>query len=402
MNPGRRRFFRRSMSFAAALGCCAAICIARPGAAADDAPAPYRVTFRGMLMLPETAPDADGNAVRLTGLSGITWLGDDRYAAVMDNSDRLVLFRVTLSQVGMPREIADLRVVTLSARHDYEDVAPCPESLMTRIVERRLRQGEDDPGRCLLVSEESTPGLRAVSLDTGELLGVVPIPDQFRAPRPNRALEAVAVDGDGRFIWTANEEALPADGPAASEAAGTVVRLARIPVPEGDGKPQAGAAQFAYAVDAPHAFVRVFAGEPLSGVSALVSLGGGRLLVLERSGSPGLPPFASRIYLVDTSRGIDVSAIERDLAGLREKLLDKLLLWKDSLGSNVEGLCLGPRLADGGMALVGIADNGGLAAPTQLVTFSLESPPPPTDAALIGAAAALVAVALVVGRLTSP
>ena len=132
-------------------------------------------------------------------------------------------------------------------------------------------------------------------------------------------------------------------------------------------------------------------------MSALVSLGGGRLLVLERSGSPGLPPFDSRIYLVDTSRGLDVSAIERDLAGLREKLLDKLLALERLAGLERRGAVPRTRLADGGMALVGIADNGGLAARPSWSHFP-SSPPPPTDAALIGAAAALVAVALVVGR----
>jgi len=133
-----------------------------------------------------------------------------------------------------------------------------------------------------------------------------------------------------------------------------VVRLTRLQLPVAEQplpyerlrsrreKPAVAAFQVAYRVEPPHAFLRVFAGQPLSGLAALVALGKGRLLTLERSGAPGLPPFASRIYLVNTAGAVDVSAVERDLAGRKEAVVEKQLLWSDSLGVNLEGLCLGP------------------------------------------------------------
>ena len=92
--------------------------------AAAEAPLPA-VTLAGTLTLPASAAGGEP----LTGLSGITWLGEDRYAAVLDNSDQLVTFRLAVSRAGLPEAVADLQIVRLSERHDYEDIAPCPPAL---------------------------------------------------------------------------------------------------------------------------------------------------------------------------------------------------------------------------------------------------------------------------------
>ena len=47
----------------------------------------WRIVPQGALTLPDHAPDADGKQVLITGLSGIAWLGEDRYASVLDNSN---------------------------------------------------------------------------------------------------------------------------------------------------------------------------------------------------------------------------------------------------------------------------------------------------------------------------
>jgi hypothetical protein len=355
------------------------------------------VTLAGTLTLPD---DAVAGEPAITGVSGVTWLGDDRYAAVLDNSNRLLVFRLALAADGSPRGTSDLEVVTLAASHDYEDIAACPPRLAARIADRRRSRGDSVPERCLLVCEEDTPAIRAIDLDRGDLLGIVPIPEIFSSRRPNRGLESLASDPDGRFIWTATEEAVPTDGPAAGDGRGTVVRIARIAVPGGDAGDTD--AQFAYPVEPPHRFARVFAGEPLAGLVAVVSLGEGRLLALERSAAPGLPPFTSRIALIDTSRAVDVADQPGGLAARPELLLDKQMLWQDALGCNLEGLCLGPPLPGGRQVLVGVADNGGLGTPTQLVTFVLTEPQAAIDASALGLAAAIAGMALLLVRLTSP
>ena len=390
---------------AAALAFVVAFAATMSAPAADAAPAPqkspYRIVQRGSVMLPQSAPDHAGNDVPITGLSGIAWLGDEQYAAIMDNSDLVVLFSLALARDGTPEEPRDVRVLTLSEKHDYEDLAPCPEPLQQRIAARRVRQGFPDPGRCLLVAEEDTPAIRAISLADGSLLGVIPTPKAFATRRPNRGFESLDIEPDGRHIWTANEEALPADGPAATAAAGTVVRLAQIAIPEPGEKAPEAPAQLAYAVDPPHQFARVFFGDPLSGVVALTGLGDGRLLILERSGCPGLPPFENRMYVVNTTDATDVTAIEGELAGKTDTHVGKVLLWQDQLGCNLEGLCLGPSLGGERRALLAIADNNGIGTPNLVVGFTLDDPAGdiPLPMILGGAAVVAVALGLVIYRL---
>lgn len=316
-----------------------------------EAAGSMRVAHRASITLPDHVVATDGGHVKLVGLSGITWLGGDRYVAVLDNSASLVRFGLELAADGTPVAVGAFETVALAERHDYEDVAP------------RL-----DGAAGVFLCEEDTPAIRAFRLDDGAADGTIRVPDVLRGRRTNHGLEALALDPDGRHLWTANEEALAADGPAAGAGEGTVVRLVRLPVAD-----RGEVFQAAYRADPPHRVVPVFPGRTFSGVVALVALGRGRLLVLERSAGPGLPPFESRIYLVDTARAADVSGMARGLASHREALVDKTLLWSGALGLNLEGLCLGPRLGTDRRALVGIADNGGLETPTQVVGFELSA-----------------------------
>ncbi|MEI6240754.1 MAG: esterase-like activity of phytase family protein [Planctomycetia bacterium] len=321
------------------------------GQAADGLPGGLHVEFRGTLSLPDEASTAGGGRMRLTGASGITWLGGDRFIAVMDNSASIVRLRLELATDGTPRSASDVEPITVAERHDYEDVAP--------------RLGGVP---ALFLCEEDTPAIRMFRLDDGAAAGTIPLPPVARARRDNRGLESLALDPDGSHLWTANEEALIPDGGAVGNGAGTVVRLMRLPL-RADSRPF----QAAYRVEPPHDLVTVFAGPTLSGVVALVALGHGRLLVLERSAGPGLPPFESRLYLVDTSNAADVSGVGSDLAARPELVAGKTLVWSGALGLNLEGLCLGPKLHENRRALVGISDNGGLATPTQVVGFELSA-----------------------------
>jgi hypothetical protein len=138
----RRRLFPVAVCL---LACCFAAVAAPFCHAAAPGKSPLRVTHRGSVTLPDKVRDIAGNDVAITGLSGIAWLGDNRYAAIMDNSDRLVLFSLTIARDGMPEEPTDIQVLTLSERHDYEDVAPCPEPLQKRIAGRRCVRASPTP-----------------------------------------------------------------------------------------------------------------------------------------------------------------------------------------------------------------------------------------------------------------
>jgi hypothetical protein len=89
---------------------------------------------------------------------------------------------------------------------------------------------------------------------------------------------------------------------------------------------------------------------------ALAALGERRLLVLERSAAAGVPPLENRMYLVDTSTAAEARDVGGNLAAVAP--VAKALLWKGALGVNLEGLCVGPRLPNGRLTLVAVADNG--------------------------------------------
>jgi hypothetical protein len=93
-----------------------------------------------------------------------------------------------------------------------------------------------------------------------------------------------------------------------------------------------------------------------SGVSELVALPDGALLVLERAyGAVGT---RSRLYEVDFSGATDTTALP-GLAGAPVAPVRKTLLWERVFpDANFEGAALGPGLDSGARSLVLISDNG--------------------------------------------
>ena len=129
--------------------------------------------------------------------------------------------------------------------------------------------GDVMAGRVLLCEEDS-PGIHAFDLSRGQRLVSLAVPEIFRSRRPNRGFESLAIDAEGRHVWTANEEPLAVDGPAVSAEAAGVVRLARVPIARPDPSQAPLVLQHAYPVDPPHRFVRVLEGAVFSGVTAIV------------------------------------------------------------------------------------------------------------------------------------
>jgi hypothetical protein len=317
-------------------------------------------------------PGAVADGGRIGGLSGLTRLAGDAWVAAMDNSDRLVAFRLELSAAAVPTAVHDPRVVMLRERHDYEDVALCPPAVADAIVQAASASAGLGPGPWVLLCEEDTPAIHLAAVPSGEILSRVPLPAILASRRPNRGLESLAIDADRGRVWTATEEALATDGPAATPGAGTVARLVCVSFKRG-ARP-ATTSQFAYRVDPPHRHVPLRTAAPLSGVVALAALEDGRLLVLERSAAVGVPPFENRIYVADTTHADDVTAVGRDLAAWQGRAVAKRLLWRGELGCNLEGLAIGPELPAGGFALVAIADGGDPGVPGRIVGFRLTSP----------------------------
>src|SRR5262245_9803240 len=77
----------------------AIICIGPAAFAAESRT--LNVEYRGKVRLSaDSTVDQSGNPFKIVGLSGVTWLGGDKFAAVMDGSNHLVLLKVTFKRDG--------------------------------------------------------------------------------------------------------------------------------------------------------------------------------------------------------------------------------------------------------------------------------------------------------------
>jgi hypothetical protein len=263
-------------------------------------------------------------------LSGLSWAGGGRWAAVSDDDGRLFWLRVTIDPAsGRITGAAVDGHLELAGSRDLEGVAIGAEAAS------------------VYVSDEVGPAIRQYRLPDGRLMGTAMLPSVLTGLRPNLGLEALTRDARGS-LWTANEEALTADGQTSTAEAGTLVRLVRF---DADLRPTG---QWAYRTD-PIAGATVL-GDRGTGLSDLAALPDGSLLALERSlGSEGL---RIRLYELDLAGAADVSQ-RPSLADADVVAVGKTLLWEHtSLTENFEGAALGPPLADAGYSLLLVSDNG--------------------------------------------
>jgi hypothetical protein len=308
------------------------------------ATAQLAVTYTGSVVLPTTTSDQHGDPFTIAGLSGVTYLGDQRYVAVMDNSDKLVFFDLAINSQGEVIGVSNVTGMTLSHAGDHEGIAVSGPGLV-------------------MISDESLMRLKEFRLSDGVQLRQLAVPDVFLTRRPNLGLESLSIQSG--TAWTANEEALTVDGNRASPTTGTAVRLASLDVATG-----AVNGQWVYLVEPMHGDVIPGSNPGQSGLSELVVLPNGRMLALERSLALASPFFLTRIYSIDLSGATEVSEYTQ---GLSQSVIPVVKTHLYTGGhNNLEGLCLGPELSGGGLALVGIVDDGDPFSLNEIVTFRLE------------------------------
>lgn len=345
-------------------------CASLSSPSAAQPTAPISIAFRNTAAIPSTATDQNAVAFTITGLSGITFLGSDpatgvaRFAAVMDNSNKVVIIRVTFTSAGSISGVQVERGLSLSLTRDFEGISVTARGT-------------------LLVAEEDTPAIHEFSIANGSLVRTITPPTIFTQRRGNYGFEsltsAAPLGGPsaGAFAWTANEEALTPDGPLSSQSQGTVVRLVRVPATPTFAamSPVSTWPQFAYRTQAWHGSSITGA---RSGVSELVLLPDATLLALERSFAFNLAGFFQcRIYEVNFAGATDVRSFTSGLAGQTFTPVSKRLLWSGSNVNNMEGLALGPcldRVRGGGGAsdsyvLLGIVDDADPISMNTLAAF---------------------------------
>ncbi len=266
-------------------------------------------------------------------LSGITYLGGDSYLVVSDNSGSMAPATITIDRMtGQITANSIGTPIPVAGGSDLEGVAYDP------------RDGS------VLISDEAGNTITRHLTSDGSQIGSVTVPGIYANAVGNRGLESLSLDPVGFSLWAANEEALSVDGAQATSSAGTIVRLQRF---DSAGQPDV---QYGYLTE-PHAGGSLVT--PQSGVSDLVALPGGGLIVLEREVGGVIPSFRNRLYLVDAGSAIDTTNTA-SLNGVTSGLAEKELLLQVNAGffSNFEGITLGPMLSDGDYALLMVSDDG--------------------------------------------
>lgn len=263
---------------------------------------------------------------KATDFSGITWVAADQFYAVSNRDRAIFPLRLTIAGSGaISRANVGARIPVKTTLNDFEGIAYSPA---------RDR---------LYVSTERPAGI--VGTDRlGDAIFHFTVPEVFNRARRNKSLESLAF-GAGAF-WTANEDTLDRDGAPSSAGKGALIRLQKF------DERLRPVAQFAYRSDT--SLLRV--SDSGTGVTDLVALPNGRLLVLERVVGLGL---IARIYLVDFEGATDTTKVAA-FDGLELAPVKKTLLFERSTGrDNFEGFALGPELEGGWRSLILIADSGG-------------------------------------------
>ena len=280
------------------------------------------------------------------GYSGITWLGDDRYAVVSDNtaSDGFFLFRIQTDSLGRIVHASNegFRGDTPGAR-DAEGIAWCPTRGTVFV------SGEADH-KVVELSIDGTPTGKCLQLPAWLVEGM----------SRKYGLEALTYNAHTHTFWTVSESTLCDDGLQATPQNGVANRLRLMAFDDS----LSFVAQYFYEMDAPE--TEDAADRYAMGVSALAALDDGRILVLEREFNVLPTKIGStvqcKIYSI-TPRPDDRlcgNASLKDHKPLQKQLVAE---WTTAVGlldfsiANYEGMCLGPRLHDGCQVVVLIADS---------------------------------------------
>ena len=320
------------------------------------------------------------------GLSGITYdVRNNLYYAISDDrgqkaTPRFYTFTIDLSKGKLTNnDVIPVGVTNLLNTSNQ------PFPLNTTDTEGIAITNQDT----IFVSSEGdvdkliNPFIKEFALASGKTISTLPIPDKFlpdsqkqKGIRNNLAFESLTITPNQKFLFTATENALIQDGPAAKSGVGTSSRILEYNLltkqPE---------REFLYQTE-PVTPLFNPTGKFASGLPDLLALNNqGNFLSIERSFTGlGFTVFLFEISLenaTDIHNFDSIAKIDPDkIKPVEKKLLLDLRTLDVSL-DNIEGLTLGAKLPDGQPSLILISDNNfnGLQQ-TQILAFKLkiESP----------------------------
>lgn len=287
--------------------------------------------------------------------SGIAHIGGDRYALVSDKQTADGWTEVSISFLPS----GDIGAMQFIAHHfDDQTQGQARDSEgIAYVAGRGFFVCAESDQRILELGDDGTP--------TGRSLAV---PTNFNTSNifPNYGFEALTYDEGQGIFWTTTEQGLRSDVPAPADFASPTPALLRLQSFSSDLQPQQ---QFAYATEPPA--TRHTPSRFAFGVSELLAIDDTTLLVMERE--LNIPKrynrakCSIRLFSVSPSAGQAIADTSRPLSETdRSRFLQKTPLFAFSTGirlvgrknfANYEGMCLGPRLADGGQTVLLVSDS---------------------------------------------
>ena len=325
--------------------------------------------------------------------SGIAHLHDDIYAVVSDKSDSALYFNFRIQvnpKTGEPEQVENLGFTEridgtlndgkpwqgLEKGFDHEAVVKVSDSTLVIASEGycRLKEYPILPTSADAAKVDYQQNLWESRWSSADFY-------------PNYNFESLAFDSVRQYLWTIPESTLRKDGQPATPQNGLANQLRLMRLDWGKMKENRNKEKYseqvsskkdsrymttyAYQMDQPSTYKK--ADIYVMGVSELCALPDGQLLVLEREAFiPKIKIGAfckCKLYLINPLNSGEFSTDEK--SSMKEKFssdtpfLKKRLLteWKTGLSlskrsfANYEGMCLGPKLADGSQVIILLSDS---------------------------------------------
>lgn len=269
--------------------------------------------------------------------SGITWLGASRYAIANDKSPTAGFYLMTIETDSITGELLTVREDTFLTsglpNRDEEGICYMPES------------------QTVFVSGEADQEIIEYNLQ-GQLTGrKLNIPEVFKTSYKNGGFEALTYQPKTHRFWTTSEFTLKADGEKPTIERKIKNRL-RLQSFGDDLQPKE---QYWYESDS--TIIKKHKGRSIVGVSGLAALDDGRIVVLEREmyfPKKQIGSFALvRLYVVNPTLHKPGEILSKTLL---TEFRTKVNLTRRSF-ANYEGICVGPKLADGRQVLILVCDS---------------------------------------------
>ncbi|MEZ2232152.1 esterase-like activity of phytase family protein [Microcoleus sp.] len=363
------------------------------------------INFLGQATYPTGSVTVQGT--QLGGLSGIDYdQVNNRYYSISDdrsdrNPARFYTLNIDLSSGSLSSSGINFSGVTTLLNQNAQPFATNtldPEGIGLTSNRTVFISSEGEVSPNLGAARVQSPFVNEFALGSGLQLRQLPVPSKFvpvvqdtnnnqvvdaadtptAGVRNNLAFENLTITPDGKFLFTATENALVQDGPLATINTGSRSRILKYNLTTGQPEQE-----FLYLTD-PVALPAV--PETAFSTNGLVELlaldNRGTFLALERSFSTGAPGTGNtiKLYEVRLNGASDISSINSLNAiniNTVKPVEKRLVLNFDSLHlptglDNVEGMTLGPVLPNGQQSLVLVSDNNFSATQfTQILAFGL-------------------------------